>query len=128
MAYTTNQNCREIDVRIPLTAENIEKLINETGGISIDKDYGGSGRLSDSDGFLVKIGGGEYYLEGRYKNGIITLNKEQDGSYCNCDSGMEYILKTFKGSGTIEETGEDGEHDIVMFTEGKRKTGRVVFD
>jgi hypothetical protein len=127
MSYTSNQHCENIDAKIPLTAENIKKLIEECGGISLDKDYC---KLNDNHNPVIRVilGNGEYNLCGTLRDDMIVLNKEQDGDYCNCDSGMEFILKTFKGSGTIEESGENGEHSITKFVDGKEKRGRVVFD
>jgi hypothetical protein len=68
-------------------------------------------------------------ITGKIVGDVIVLDAEQGGTFKNSsDGGLSYLLTTYKGSGTITETGEDDESEVTKYTNGKSKVGRIVFD
>lgn len=124
MSYRTSMSAYQIDVKIPL--QDIRWLIDKFYQVVFTNITDNTATVvlylsweEDSDG-----------LKGRRKDGYIILCTEQNGDYKNSeDGGLSEILERYKGCGIIETTGESGDdHEIVKYTNGVVRKGKVVFD
>ena len=119
MSYAVSMDAENVVCKIPLSEMGslIKKFetITITDGDTIALDF-----KWEEDGSPVT---------GNIVGDIIILHAEQNGTYKNSsDGGLSYLLTTYKGSGTITETGEDDESEVTKYTIGKPKVGRIVFD
>ena len=123
MTVKIHEEHKDIKLMIPITAENIDFILEKCYAVSFEKIG-----YKDVTSASVSIGIGEYYLSGRVSLGHIVLDSQHSGEYCNCESGIHSLMKKFKGSGIIEETGEEGEFEVIKYVDGKIKRGRMVFE
>jgi len=118
MSYAVSMDAENVVCKIPLS--EMGSLMKKFRGIIKDKD-------------LIKLNL-EWEEDRSPITGVIVgdeiiLDAEQSGTYKNSsDGGLGYLLTTYKGSGTITETGEDDESEVTKYTNGKSKVGRIVFD
>lgn len=68
-------------------------------------------------------------ITGYFHGDYIHITSVQEGRFLNSsDGGLSYLLKTYKGSGIIVETGEDGEQEQLKYENGVMKKAKVVWE
>lgn len=119
MSYAVSMDAENVVCKIPLS--EMASLMKKFNTVTKTEDTIALDLEWEEDGSPIT---------GKIIGDVIILDSEQNGTYKNSsDGGLAYLLTTYKGSGTITETGEDGDdHDVTKYTDGKSKVGRVVFD
>lgn len=118
MSYAVSMDAENVVCKIPLSEmatlmKKFETVTKTEDTIALDLAW-------EEDGSPIT---------GKIVDDVIVLDSEQNGTYKNSsDGGLGYLLTTYKGSGTITESGEGGDQDVTKYTNGKSKVGRIVFD
>ena len=122
MAHAVKMDGTDIDLKIPLS--ELASLVKTFYQVCVT-DEGDKREVAlylhaeeDGDGLIG-------YLE----NDFIVFNRKQSGTFKGSqDGGLGDLLEKYKGSGTLELVGEDGEVDHIKYVDGKGKEGKVVYE
>jgi len=119
MAYAVTTDAREIDCIIPVS--DLGEIAKEFYEVLVRSNEVELTQFWEEDGAPIT---------GKIVGESIVLNDEHHGTYNNSsDGGLVYLLTKYKGSGIIEDVGEDGsDHAITKYVNGVERKGRIVFD
>ena len=122
MSYDTKMDGTEIDLKIPLT--ELASLVKTFYQICVtDEDD------KREVGLCLYWEEDNDDLRGYVVDDFIVLNPKQSGTFKHSvDGGLGDLLEKYKGSGTLELVGEDGEVDHIKYVDGKGKEGKLVYE